>query len=254
LAVEATDTATDLGGILVPNRRIATASFDIRVGVGDNGSLVDSFFLPTTAKPRADGAIQVEWEVADNLLAIGIDGFQVWRSSSPFEEVHRTDDPSQRSYVDQNTTDGQAYRYVATFYTAATGPFASLVDVPGYPGNDDDVPASGQVTAGEAGGLPGWIWVIVVTLAILAVAALVAVAIASRRGRAPPQKQETRQVPPPGQVPADEETVDAEAEEGAVAGETHRMKCPECQHRFEVQGSKPIVTNCPNCGRKGILR
>jgi len=37
-------------------------------------------------------------------------------------------------------------------------------------------------------------------------------------------------------------------------GERHHLKCPACSTRFTVTGTKPIVTNCPHCGKKGILR
>lgn len=34
----------------------------------------------------------------------------------------------------------------------------------------------------------------------------------------------------------------------------HHCRCPACQTRFTVSGAKPIVTNCPGCGKKGYLR
>ncbi len=40
----------------------------------------------------------------------------------------------------------------------------------------------------------------------------------------------------------------------APAGPTHHCRCPSCKTQFTVDGPKPIVTNCPGCGRKGFLR
>ena len=40
----------------------------------------------------------------------------------------------------------------------------------------------------------------------------------------------------------------------APAGPAHFCRCPACQTQFTVSGPKPIVTNCPGCGRKGFLR
>lgn len=37
-------------------------------------------------------------------------------------------------------------------------------------------------------------------------------------------------------------------------GQVHYCRCPACQTQFTVTGTKPIVTNCPGCGKKGYLR
>ena len=39
-----------------------------------------------------------------------------------------------------------------------------------------------------------------------------------------------------------------------AAGQVHYCRCPACQTQFTVNGLKPIVTNCPGCGKKGYLR
>jgi hypothetical protein len=36
--------------------------------------------------------------------------------------------------------------------------------------------------------------------------------------------------------------------------QVHYCRCPACQTQFTVNGTKPIVTNCPGCGKKGYLR
>ena len=45
-----------------------------------------------------------------------------------------------------------------------------------------------------------------------------------------------------------------EAAPAVPAGPTHYCRCPACQTQFTVNGPRPIVTNCPGCGRKGFLR
>lgn len=40
----------------------------------------------------------------------------------------------------------------------------------------------------------------------------------------------------------------------APTGPVHVCKCPHCKTQFSVTGNKPIVTNCPGCGKKGYLR
>ena len=40
----------------------------------------------------------------------------------------------------------------------------------------------------------------------------------------------------------------------AESGPVHYCRCPACQTQFTVNGPKPIVTNCPGCGKKGYLR
>jgi hypothetical protein len=39
-----------------------------------------------------------------------------------------------------------------------------------------------------------------------------------------------------------------------TAGPVYYCRCPACQTQFTVNGTKPIVTNCPGCGKKGYLR
>ena len=50
-----------------------------------------------------------------------------------------------------------------------------------------------------------------------------------------------------------EPTPDPLAEAPAPA-QVHYCKCPACATQFTVNGTKPIVTNCPGCGKKGYLR
>ncbi len=244
VGVEMEDNATTETGAPVPNNSSALLAFTVVTGDG-GGNLPPSFFLPTTARVLGNGSILVEWEVPSSLL--GIAGFQVWRAASPFEPIANITSASQRSYIDSDVEPGTAYRYVATFFTSV--PFASLADVPGYPGSDDAVPASAPVTAG-GDGQPQWLWWVFGAIAVIAIAALLAILLAGRRGGGSQQEQVYAPAPPPAEAEAEtQQPVQQEA-----WAQTHRLRCPQCSHRFEVSGTKPIVTNCPNCGRKGILR
>lgn len=246
LAVSAEDNATDENGVPTPNNASAILSFT--VVVSDDGSgLPPSFFLPTTARVLGNGSILVEWEVPSSL--VGISGFQVWRASSPFEAIATITDPGQRAFIDGTAESGTAYRYVATFFTSV--PFSNLGQVPGYPGSDDAVQASAPITAGDDGPAR-WLWWVFGAIAFVAVIALLAILLANRRGGGSQQEQVYAPAPPPPEAEA--ETQEQRAGEQQAWAQTHRLRCPQCSHRFEVSGTKPIVTNCPNCGRKGILR
>lgn len=64
--------------------------------------------------------------------------------------------------------------------------------------------------------------------------------------------------PEPAPSPASYAPVEAPGSEAAPpsepAGPVHSCRCPSCQTQFTVNGPKPIVTNCPGCGKKGFLR
>lgn len=74
------------------------------------------------------------------------------------------------------------------------------------------------------------------------------------------------QLPDPASAPVGEEAWVAEQPAAAeqaplptapaapASGEVHYCRCPSCQTQFSVNGPKPIVTNCPGCGKKGYLR
>lgn len=243
LRIEAADNATTLEGDLLPNNMTKTLNFT--VVVGPDGVSQPSFFLVTRARQLANGTMLVEWDVPAELA--GVAGFQVWRSSSPFELVGTLNDAGRRSFHDSSVQTGKTYRYAVSFFTGS--PFENIAQVPGYPGSDDGVPTSNGVEAKSPQGVlgQGWLWWVIGALALVAVAALIAVAVA-RRGNT---QQQTVMQP----APAAPTEVEATTQEPAtVATDLHRLRCPECAHRFEVNGTRPIVTNCPNCGRKGILR
>jgi hypothetical protein len=247
LVVNATDTARAVDGAAQPNGVEMSFAFEL-VKATVPPVQVDTKFLPTKVRVLANGSVRVTWEVPTSVAGLPLAGFQVWRASSPFVEVFNTTDNSTRTFLDTTTAKGGAYKYVTTFYLAGEAPASAINQVTGYPGSDDKLTGVGltqQPSSGSA--LPSWLWIVIAALAVLVVGVLVAVVIAGRRKPgATTQQVVVEREPEP-------EAVDAEAEQAPVL-ESHRLKCPECQHRFEVSGTKPIVTHCPNCGRKGILR
>lgn len=247
--VNAEDRAVDTQGQPAPNRISVEQNFTVvPAPVEQPPSAGGNFFLPTRATILPNGSVMVEWDLPAGSQALGIVGVQIWRASSPFALVAYVNDTSQRSFVDGGAIAGRAYRYVVTYFTGATGPFAALSQVPGFPGSDEQVSGSNTVSVPGEEGVPAWVWVVVSALAIMAIAVLIAVVLVSRRSST---EQVLVQAPPPEPAPEEAPAI----EPGAPAlEERHRIRCPECDHRFEATGTKPIVTTCPNCGRKGILR
>lgn len=74
----------------------------------------------------------------------------------------------------------------------------------------------------------------------------------------PPPARPTPASPPPAQrapaVGAAATATPASPTPAAPRWTEHVCKCPGCQTQFSVRGQKPIMTNCPGCGRKGYLR
>lgn len=247
LVVSAEDNATTEAGVAAPNMETKTFDFSVVPATVPPPTGDTSGFCTTSAVALSDGSIKVSWTPGASVPANA--KFQVWRAASPFTLVATINDPSQRTYTDKNTTDGKGYIYQVTWYVESA--LQSLSLVKGYV-SDEAVVGSGRITANEDSGLPSWLWWIVGALAVAAVLAVVVIAIVRRQGRDSTSSAGSQQVlmEPPQQ----QEEAPQEAPMEAARGDVHRLKCPECQHRFEVVGQKPIVTHCPSCGRKGILR
>lgn len=206
--------------------------------------LPEVLFVPeVTAKSQRDGTIKVTWKPPTTTGPKVLGGYLVWRASSPFEQVGLVQAPKTQ-FVDNNTTIGQSYRYAVSWF--ATDGFGNVTNISLVRGFDKVDPAtlgSQPVTAKE-GGLTTLQWFLLVGLPLLLVAIGIAVYLvmrgAPRRGPVPAKAK-------PAQVVVGRT-------KPAAPEQRHVLRCPQCQHRFEVYGRKPIVTNCPNCGRKGILR
>ncbi|MBI2077587.1 MAG: zinc ribbon domain-containing protein [Euryarchaeota archaeon] len=237
VVVTAVDQAVDASGNPAPNQAVGTANFVLK----EAAQIGKSGFLPTNATALSNGDVKVTWTLPEDVPAGGVGGFQVWRAASPFALVGTVEDPSRREFIDESAVAGRVYRYVVSWYGAS--PLESLQQVVGFT-SEEDVPASAPVTA-EKTGIPAWVWVVSAIAGIIAIAIIVGATVAMRSRNRGGATQQVVMTPPP----------EAEASgQEAAQGELHRLKCPQCQHRFEVVGTKPIVTVCPNCGKKGILR
>mgnify|MGYP001619396021 CR=1 FL=1 len=91
---------------------------------------------------------------------------------------------------------------------------------------------------------------------------LVLVMRSRRQGEAPPPSPDvswgdpTEPRPEPGasDAAAFPEPAPESLSPPATPAQVHYCRCPACQTQFTVNGTKPIVTNCPGCGKKGYLR
>lgn len=264
--------ATDVAAAGGPANNVTT-TFDYNLVAGlFNG--VPTYFLNTTAKVVGDD-IKVSWEVPADLDADAIVGFQVWRSSSPWELIATLEDPTARSYTDRSVSGGNSYKYVATFFTDdGNGRLLALADLPGYPG-DNAVP--GTDLQEVKGGLPMWLWIVLAVILVLIIVVIILVVVSSRKSKGE-KKPETPPPPPPAESlyaseaspPAAEEPLPPLEEpppelppeeppmEEIVAAEPEMvkrtLKCPKCTNQFQVEGTLPLTTVCPHCGARGTLR
>lgn len=207
----------------------------------------------------------IEFDVPTSNLPADPLGAQVWRSNSPYTLVETlpatTDEFEDGRFVDDSAGASATSKYLVTLYYGATEALGffdqdSAPDTAVYPGTSSlDTDAS---EGGGDSGLPTWAWVLIV-LGLLFLIVLVVILIARGRkgdGGAPPAAGQGYA----WEQTTEEQAADAEwdraapAAEAVPAGTTHHMKCPACATTFTAQGTKPIVTVCPGCGRKGVLR
>jgi hypothetical protein len=188
-------------------------------------------------------------------------GVQVWASNSPYAlvETFPADSAEFKSgeftHTPDDTPPAQAdTKYLVTMYygnsealglyTASTAPDTAV-----YPGT------SSQDTANANNGndrLPTWA-IVLILLGILFLVVLVAILIARGRNREDAPAAGTTQAYA-WEETTEAKAADAEWEGAGPAGEVHQARCPACATSFTATGQKPIVTVCPGCGKKGILR
>lgn len=183
---------------------------------------------------QASGDVVLRWILVPSA---NLDHFEIWRSASPAKLVG-TVDPDEDcnaqgecSFTDRTAKSGTTYTYCILAVNATDEPSSA-----------EDYPSRSCSTVKTAGALasPGgtflekfW-WVFLIAAAIVVG---VAVFLVQREERAKKSRSRQRlEAVPTG------------------PGERHHIKCPACNTRFTVTGTKPIVTNCPHCGKKGILR
>lgn len=221
----------------------------------------DLFLRNVKAESQKDGSIKVSWTAptsSDVLKGKTIKGYIVWRAASPFERHATVYGADATTHFDRdNVTKGTTYKYaVSWFATDNYGNVSSISNVVGFV-SEDQIPVSPPVVAGKTSSKTSdaMRFILLVGLPLLAVVILIVVfvMIRGRSGSKAPAAAKTETVQEPAPAAASKAKAEPKPAAG-VAEQRHALRCPQCQHRFEVFGRKPIVTNCPNCGRKGILR
>lgn len=228
------------------------ATLTMTFNVVSGGPLPSTLFVPNVkVSTKLDGSVEVRWSTPTDLGGKTLAGYIVWRAASPFQPLVKLN-AAVTKYADKNTTEGAVYRYTVTWFaTDGFGDVSNITLVAGYPGSDDAVPA--QTIRAQAG-LSGLQWFLLIGLPLIAIVLILAIVLVVRTQRRRPPSQQL--VLPRGVQVGRVKGKAAEEPPAkpAPAEQRHVLRCPQCQHRFEVYGTKPIVTNCPNCGRKGILR
>jgi hypothetical protein len=202
---------------------------------------------------HASGKNTVKFTLPATGLPGTVLGVQVWRSNSPYALVATlpNSDPDFKdgSYDDVSSEAKDTTKYLVTMYYGATSAFglftqSTAPDTAQYPGASAAGSSGG---GGGGGGLPSWAIVLIV-VGILFLVVLVAILIARGRNR------DTQAAATQGY--AWQETTEAKAaeDEWQPPAEVHQARCPSCGTSFTAAGTKPIVTVCPGCGKKGILR
>ncbi|MHB1261051.1 MAG: IPT/TIG domain-containing protein [Thermoplasmatota archaeon] len=207
-------------------------------------------------KVTRDGdANVITWDLPTGNLPGTVQGVQIWRSNSPYSLVRTlpssSADFTAKEFRDTGAQAKDTTKYLVTMYYGATpalGLFtsSSAPDTADYPGTAS-IDGSGGDGSGT-NGLPTWA-IVLIALGILFLVVLVAVLIARGRNR------DGQQAAAQGYA-WQEEGEEAKAAEGEwqPPAEVHQARCPACATSFTATGQKPIVTVCPGCGKKGILR
>lgn len=184
-------------------------------------------------------------------------GVQVFAANSPFVLVKTLDKDSAEfksgRFVHLGSAARDETRYLVTAYfgkASALG-FATSTDPEGEIAGFDTL-GDGLAAVAPKSSFPAWVWIATVgTLLLVALVAGILVAT-RRRGPAPAFGS------PDDDLPAEMPPVVADALAGRptapVTGDTASCRCPACQTLFTVAGLRPLVTNCPGCGKRGVLR
>jgi hypothetical protein len=180
----------------------------------------------------------VSWQAnPDSQVEVG--GYLIHRSSSPWSVIGVVG-AQETSFTDLTALPRTQYQYAVTAYGAGGQGLLSIGDdSEGFPWFQGVRGTTFQTDDIGEGIPPILLWVVLVVLAVLVVVGLL---YATRRqifGRGD-EELYTEDYPDEAETPFGEER--------------HMLSCPNCSTEFHVNGERPVVTNCPNCGRKGILR
>lgn len=186
-----------------------------------------------------DGFPSLSWTPS---TSSDVGGYLVHRSSSPWKVVAVLG-PDTTTYTDKNVDKDKVYKYkVTAFGTDGEGELAEGADSESSLAFFSRVQGTGDVSVSEPRGFfAQYWWVFLVLLAV--VGAVVAVYVYRDRLFATKDEEDEEYGAYPDEV-----------EEDPFGASTHELRCPNCTHEFSVTGEKPVVTTCPNCGKKGILR
>lgn len=197
----------------------------------------------------------VSWTLPTNLPATP-KGVQIWRALSPFtllKTLLATDaDYQDRSFRDVDAPATAKY-IVTVFYgfTPAEGFFAGPGDpegqIPGFAALGSGSSVSQAEPPSDDGGLSTLAWVLIILGIVVVLALIVLLVIMLTR-------KKDEEVVEEGQAGWSEPVVETAPVAAVVAGDVHTLRCPACSTEFQATGPKPLTTNCPNCGRRGILR
>lgn len=205
---------------------------------------------------------RVTWELPSTGLPATVAGIQVWGSNSPYSLLQtcaagsacfsggefRHTGAEARAGTEYLVTMFYGTTEALGFYTQSNAPDTAVY--PGTSSEDSGGPQDGG--DGGSGRLPNWAIVLIV-LGVLFLIVLVAILIARGRSRGPRQ-QAAAQGYAWEEAPAAEAAAASAEWDGDQAPEVHQARCPACATTFTATGTKPIVTVCPGCGKKGILR
>lgn len=188
-----------------------------------------------TPKKNKDGQPEITWTASPSS---NVGGYLVHRAASP-SKVIAVLGADALSFVDKTAKDGKTYAYAVTAYgTNGEGKLeegADSTELAWF----THVQASTFKLDAEEPGIMGLWWVFLILAVVIGGIAAVYVF-------------RERLFKPRGEEEYEDEYPDEAASPFGVA--RHHLRCPNCTHEFSVSGQKPIVTTCPNCGKKGILR
>jgi hypothetical protein len=223
-----------------------------------------------------------------------IAGVQIWRSTSPYTLVATLDNASDefkaKRYVDEGAAKNASYR-VTLFYTLGGASFGKSNGDPTTIAGFDALNDARAPTSSGKDGLPGWFWPVIIGAALLVLLIIVglvlllrnkdedmdeAAAAGGEAGFAWPEQGEEawpqeeaawpeestaetawpeesgEELPPYEDEPLSDGLPSPDEVHGGE--DEHHLACPHCGVDFIAYGSKPLVTQCPSCGVKGVLR
>jgi hypothetical protein len=247
--------------------------------------------LLTVTRQGSDNV--VTWRLSPTVPpCCNIAGVQIWYrdGTGAYQELvdlsKETTAFKEKKYIDKDAPKTRAYKVTTYFNDGGqlVGHTTNPSDLPSFDGYREEVPLASK---GKSGMAP-WLIALLAIIGLLGLAALVVGVIYLVRnkdddgleggddewgggGDAGWNESASEQWPaddaPEGGLEPDEPVAEEEpayADEAEVVEEpepptaadpfTHHLTCPSCSAGFVAQGEKPLVTQCPSCGVRGILR